>query len=37
MQKEGDHLVDQGVDVRMGSEWKLRRFGESRLDPVGSR
>jgi hypothetical protein len=25
-QKERDHLEDQGVDGRMGSEWILRRL-----------
>jgi hypothetical protein len=25
-QKEGDHLGDQGVDERMGSEWILGRL-----------
>jgi hypothetical protein len=25
-QKEKDHFEDQGVDVRMGSEWILRRL-----------
>jgi hypothetical protein len=24
--EEGDHLEDQGVDGRMGSEWILRRL-----------
>jgi hypothetical protein len=36
-QKERDHLEDQGVDGRMGSEWILGRLaGGVRVDPVGS-
>jgi hypothetical protein len=36
-QKERDHLEDQGVDGRMGSEWFLGNWlGECRVDPVGS-
>jgi hypothetical protein len=27
-QKERDHLEDQGVDGRMGSEWILGRLAE---------
>jgi hypothetical protein len=35
--KERDHLEDQGVDERMGSEWILGRLaGGCRADPVGS-
>jgi hypothetical protein len=35
-QKERDHLEDQGVDGRMGSEWTLGRLaGACGLDPVG--
>jgi hypothetical protein len=37
-QKERDHLEDQGIDVRMVSEWILERLArECRVDPVGSR
>jgi hypothetical protein len=36
-QKERDHLEEQGVDGRMGSEWILGDWlGVCRLDPVGS-
>jgi hypothetical protein len=28
IQNEGDHLQDQGVDGRMGSEWILERLAE---------
>jgi hypothetical protein len=32
-----DHLEDQGVDGRMGSEWKDGRLArECRVDPFGS-
>jgi hypothetical protein len=36
-QKERDHLEDQGIDVRTGSEWILRSLaGVCRVDPVGT-
>jgi hypothetical protein len=35
--KEGDHLEDQGVDGRTGSDCMLGRLAEEcRMDPVGS-
>jgi hypothetical protein len=35
--KEGDHLEDQGIDVRMGFEWILGRLaGGCGLDLSGS-
>jgi hypothetical protein len=35
--KERDHLEDQGIDGRIGSEWVLGRLaGGYRVDPVGS-
>jgi hypothetical protein len=35
--KERDHLEDQGIYGRMGSEWILGRLaGRCRVDPVGS-
>jgi hypothetical protein len=39
-QKERDHLENQGVSVRMGSEWILGRLtwgGGCRLDSTSSR
>jgi hypothetical protein len=35
IQKERDHLKDQGVDGRMGSEWIIGRLA-GRVDPFGS-
>jgi hypothetical protein len=37
MGKERDHLEDQGVHMRMGTEMGLKEIGwEFRVDPVGS-
>jgi hypothetical protein len=35
IQKERDHLEDQGVDGRMGSEWIIGRLAGG-VDPFGS-
>jgi hypothetical protein len=34
--KERDHMKDQGIDGRMGSEWILTEIGGGGVDSTGS-